>query len=255
VRAPDAVMEIIMLGTGTSIPHPDMASPGVCVRTKSSLVLFDLGSGALKRLAEAGVSYLDVGHVVFTHYHPDHTGDLVPLLFSYRNPFRPRTTGLTVIGPPGLVEFYGALCGVYGPFVEAREYELELVEHREPYETEEFLLEGLRVRHTESSLAYRFSSGGKTFVVSGDTGPFPRLAEFSRGADLAIFECSFRDDAGVEGHLTPETAGALAEEAGVPRLVLTHFYPVFDGYDIAAHCRKAYGGEVVIGKDLSRIRL
>ncbi len=248
-------MEIIMLGTGTSIPHPERASPGVCVRTAGSLVLFDLGSGTLKRLAEAGESYLDVDHVVFTHYHPDHTGDLVPLLFSYRNPFRPREAKLTIVGAPGLAEFHRALSGVYGDFVEAREYDLEIVEFRDPYEAGDFRLEGLRVPHTESSLAYRLSSGGRSIVVSGDTGAFAGLAKFSRGVDLAIFECSFRDDMEIEGHLSPTKAGQLAEEAGVPKLVLTHFYPVFEGFDIALHCRKVYGGEVIVGKDLSRIRL
>lgn len=249
-------MEVILLGTGTSIPHPEKASSGVCVRTDDTLVLFDLGSGTLKRLAEAGISYLDIDHVIFTHYHPDHTGDLVPLVFSYRNPFRPRSRNFTLVGPPGLTEFYRGLRGVYGDFVEPRDYELELVEHEGAYETDGFLLTSLPVHHTEASLAYRFYSEQKSIVVSGDTGPFPELADFSRGADLAIFECSFRDDMDAEGHMTPTSAGLLAEEAGVTKLVLTHFYPVFDdGYDIVGRCRKVYSGDVIVGEDLSRIRL
>lgn len=246
-------MELLLLGTGTSIPHPRRSSPGCCVSAGGSRILFDIGSGSLRRLAEAGISYLEIDYVFLTHLHPDHTGDLVPLLFASRNPLQPRTKRLTVSGPPGTKDFYRGLLGVYGDLVEANEYKLGIVELEGPFEASGFRIECHRVPHTATSLAYRIFWGGKNIVVTGDTGYSEGLIEFSKGADLLLAECSFRDDMDASGHLTPGTAGRLAGEAGVARLVLTHFYPVFEGYDIERECRKHFRGDLVVGEDLMGI--
>jgi len=248
-------VEITLLGTGTSIPHPDRASSGCLVRAGGTVMLFDVGSGTLKRLAEAGHSYLEIDLVFLTHFHPDHTGDLVPLLFALRNPYFPRTGSLQIVGPPGLLDFYRGLCGVYGTHVEALDYDLKIAEMEGPFEATSFSVMSVNVPHTRQSLAYRVEAEGRSFVVSGDTGPSPELVEFSRGADLALFECSFTVEQEAEGHLTPVTAGGMAEEAGVSKLVLTHFYPVFGGCDIVSDCRKVFSGEVTVGTDLMRILL
>ena len=250
-----ARVEIVLLGTGTSIPHPEMASPGCCVRIPGAVLLFDIGSGNLKRLAEAGISYLDINCVFLTHFHPDHTGDLVPLLFAFRNPYHPRETGFKICGPPGLVDFYRGLCGAYGTHVEALDYDLEIKEMGGVYETDSFRVLSLHVPHTGASLAFRIESAGRNFVVSGDTGYSEELVEFSRGADAVLYECSFPGDSAVTGHLTPTLAARMAEEAGVGKLVLTHFYPVFDGYDITGECRKVFGGTIVLGRDLLTFQL
>jgi len=246
-------VELLLLGTGTSIPHPERNSPGCCVEAGGSRILVDLGSGGLTRLAEAGISYLDIDYLFLTHFHPDHTGDLVPLIFASRNPFHPREKRLTLSGPRGLKDFYRGLLGVYGEFVEPRGYDLKIVELEGPFEASGFRITSHRVPHTASSLAYRIFSGGKSIVVSGDTGYSEEFVEFSSGTDLLLCECSFRDDMDIPGHLTPRTAARIGEEAGAARLVLTHFYPVFEGIDIEAECRKHYRGELTVGRDLMRI--
>lgn len=248
-------MEIVLLGTGTSIPHPDRASPGCLIRIEGVCMLFDLGSGTLKRLAEAGISYLDIDNVFLTHFHPDHTGDLVPLLFACRNPYHRREKKLTIAGPPGTRDFYRGLRGVYGINVEAEGYELHITEVRGTYETGKFSVSSIRVPHTDSSVAYRVSSGRDSIVISGDTEASQELVEFSKGADIVIYECSFRDDMEASGHLTPTLAARMAQEAGIGKLILTHFYPVFEGYDIEEKCRSVYDGEVVVGRDLMKLQL
>jgi ribonuclease BN (tRNA processing enzyme) len=245
-------MELLLLGTGTAIPHVERSSPGAFVKAGSSRILFDTGSGTLRRLSEAGISYLDIDQVFFTHFHPDHTGDLVPLLFASRNALQPRAKKLILGGPPGLEAFYRGLLGVYGEFIEAGDYDLGIVEIQGSFEARDFLLLSHKVPHTENSFAYRISSEGKSLVLSGDTGYSEDLVEFSRDADLLLCECSFRDDMEISGHLTPRLAGRIAREAGARRLVLTHFYPVFEDYDIEAACRKEYRGEVAVGRDLMK---
>ncbi len=60
-----------------------------------------------------------------------------------------------------------------------------------------------------------------------DTRPCPGALELARGADLLVCESTFLDAeadlASAYGHLTARQAAGLAREAGVRRLVLTHF--------------------------------
>ena len=68
---------------------------------------------------------------------------------------------------------------------------------------------------------------GRSIGYSGDTRPTRRLAKFFAGSDLLIFDSTFasRDtDKAVERkHSTASEAAQLAKDAGVGRLVLTHF--------------------------------
>jgi len=67
---------------------------------------------------------------------------------------------------------------------------------------------------------------GRTVVLSGDTRPCRAVAEAARGADLLVHEATFAADEGdkadLTGHSTSAEAAAVARDAGVRRLVLTH---------------------------------
>ena len=68
---------------------------------------------------------------------------------------------------------------------------------------------------------------GRRLGYSGDTRPTKRLVRFFRGCDLLIFDSTFagrdRVKAVERKHSTSAEAAVLAKEAGVGRLVLTHF--------------------------------
>lgn len=69
---------------------------------------------------------------------------------------------------------------------------------------------------------------GLRLLYATDTEPTAELAEQARGADLLCMDATYADDADAPkarlyGHATCAEAGALAAEAGVRRLWLTHY--------------------------------
>lgn len=248
-------MQLTILGSGTAIPSRRRGSPGLLVEVAGQSLLFDGGAGTLGRLLQAGISAIDLDRVFYTHLHPDHTGELIPLLFALRNPAWRRTKPLYLTGPKGFLPFYEGLSRLYGDWIAAKGYELVLHETlKEVTEAEGFRVIPREVVHVQHSLCYRVESAdGKSLVYSGDTSYCEAMIEAARGADLLVLECAAPDEQPVEVHLTPTEAGQIAALAGCRRLVLTHFYPICEAYDLVTPCKKVFDGELILAEDLMRL--
>ena len=249
-------MEGRILGSGTAVPHPRRGTAGNLVRRSGATILIDTGLGTLQKLAILGISPAEPDAVAFTHLHLDHTAELAPLLFCLRNVGIGRTKTLTLLGAPGLRDFYERLRRMYGSWVEPEGYPLEIEEISDrPVSLGSLVLTGFPVMHTPQSLAFRVEDPGtgKAAAFSGDTDLCEGLVAAARDADVAVFECSFPDEHKVEGHLTPGEAGTAASSARVRKLVLTHFYPECEGADILGQCRATFSGEIILAEDLLRI--
>ena len=95
-----------ILGAGGAVPTPTHTPAAYWVVVDGESILMDPGPGALVRLVRSGAAPRgvdDITRVVLTHLHPDHTGDLVALLFAMHSPVPVRTDPLHLWGPPGLV--------------------------------------------------------------------------------------------------------------------------------------------------------
>ena len=254
-------MELIILGSGTAIPMNDRASPSLALLIEGQLALFDMGPGALRQLTKAGLNHEEIKHVFLTHFHPDHTADLIHLLFATKNPtILKRRAPFTITGPHGTKEFIDGLKAAYRDWL-TLPTEIMGIDELDAGGKDKRNYSGIGimtcpVSHTPNSIAYRVEDGqGKIFVYSGDTGFCNEIVTLAEGADLLILEASFPDGEEVEGHLTPSGAGRIASLAGVKRLVLTHFYPECLATDIAAQCRRSFGGELTLGSDLLHLHI
>ena len=255
-----AQLEACVIGSGTGIPNSRRRPPALVVRVKGYFLLFDCGAGTIWSLAEAGLDYRDLDSLWFTHFHPDHTAGLVPLLFAARSPLYGREKPLIINGPAGLKDFFRRLHGVYGSWIELDSALLTIEEIDHTGATEMKLplgkLSALPVEHTKESLGYRLETkDGLVFAYSGDTEYCDNLVTLAREADLFFCECSFPDNLKTTGHLTPEWVGRVAQEADCKRLVLIHLYPLCDEIDVVAACRKQYSGEIVLAEDFMWFRL
>ncbi len=252
-------MEVVTVGSGTCVPSARRAGPCQLLRAWGYNIVVDMAAGSLRRLLRAGVRQGDIDLVLFTHFHPDHTGELLPFIFASKyGPGFKRKRPILVWGPEGLSRLLGGLAEAWGQWAEAEANKLVFEEIPVGIATNQqfppFFIRTVHTNHTPQSLAYRIEGpDGTSVVFSGDTDFCRELIELSDGADLLVLECAAPEGKKVTGHMTPSEAGRLAQEARVKKLVLTHFYPECDKSDILGPCRRMFNGPVILAEDMLRV--
>ncbi len=251
-------MEITIIGSGTAVPALHRASPCVLARTGGTTLLCDTGPGTLRQMLKAGVTVADVDQIIYTHLHIDHTADLAPFLFAARYaPELRRTKGLTIMGPPGIRQFYNNLTVAYGDWIIPDNFSIDWIElQSDTIQLQDCTVTGAPVAHTQNSIAVRLEdNAGRTVVYSGDTDYCPGIVALARCADILILECSFPEHMRRAGHLIPSLAGRIARESACKKLVLTHLYPPCETADMLTPLGEQFSGETVIARDLMKMHL
>ncbi len=250
-------MKLTILGSGTAIVTARRGSSGYLIKIADTTLLLDSGSGTLRKISEASSSFKDIDYAIYTHCHPDHVVDLISLTFALRIPSNYKSKNLTVIGPTGMKEFHQNLTKAFNNVIEPKGYNLTIKELSNDYlDFENFRLKSSLVKHHDNCLAYRVESkDGKSIVYSGDTDYCDSIIDLACNADVLLLECSYPKHIKVDGHLNSTLAGQIARESNCKKLVLTHFYPLCDDYDILSQCKEEFSGEIVLAEDLMTIEI
>lgn len=252
-------MRVTTLGTGTVALVGARVCAGQYVEAGAVRLLMDCGSGICHRLAELRLPWSDITHVAFTHFHTDHISDYATLVQAWRyGQLPPRTAPLTVLGPAGTTDLIARMAVMHGDWVRVPGFPVTVVELA-PGASHDLgdgvVLSAAKVPHTAESIALSVTRGGRRVVYSGDMGYDPMFAEWARGADLLICECSLPEEMAIVEHLTPAQCGALAAAALPRHLVLTHFYPPVEATDIRATVSAHYAGPITLAADGSAFEI
>jgi ribonuclease Z len=99
---------------------------------------------------------------------------------------------------------------------------------------------------------------GRKVVIAGDTAPAPSVVEAARGADVLVHEATFLDEererAQETAHSTALEAAAVAREADVALLVLTHLSNRYFGPELAREARTIFP-DTVVPKDFDVVEV
>ena len=115
-------LDLVFFGTSGSVPTATRAPSALLVRRGGERLLFDCGEGTQRQLLRSSVGLVELREVFVSHFHADHYLGLPGMLKTFA--LRGRELPLTVYGPPGLRELFGALRRIFGKLP----YGLELVE-------------------------------------------------------------------------------------------------------------------------------
>ena len=246
-------MKIVTLGTGGCFPNPRRSAPATVVLAADRWILVDAGENVGPRLVESGIPPEDLAAVLLTHYHADHTAGLAPLLLGL-HVARQRTAPLLIGGGPSLGRLRRGLAQAFGDWLLNPCFPLQWTEYDPPGELafgSDLTVRYEEVIHTEAHrcLGYRFACDGKVLAVSGDTIACDGLRRLILQADLLLCEAGYPDDEPVPGHLTPAQIAAIANGAGVKKIVLTHFAEDRLTERLTAAVQADFAGQVSAARD------
>src|SRR6476620_6337673 len=104
-------MKFVVLGSGSSFPHPNRSSSAYWLETASGTILLDCSAAAIQRMAQEKLDWANLDAIWISHFHLDHIGGLAPFLFGTRNApeMASRTKPLKIFGAKGLKKLVEAL--------------------------------------------------------------------------------------------------------------------------------------------------
>jgi ribonuclease BN (tRNA processing enzyme) len=251
-------MRLTTLGTGTASPSATRVNAGHLLDAGDVRILLDCGSGVVHRLATVGADWLGITHVVLTHFHPDHILDVPTLLYAWRyGTLPPRQDPVEIIGPPGTDALLGRMSDLIADDLRAKGFPVHVREVRsgESATVGSVHLEARKVPHTEESVAYSMSRGGRRVVYTGDTGFDPSFGSWAAGCDVLLAECSLPASLAITTHMTPEQCAELAALARPRVMALTHFYPPVEQVDIRGIVQEKFDGAIVLARDGTTIEV
>ncbi|MBW3615321.1 MAG: MBL fold metallo-hydrolase [Actinobacteria bacterium] len=226
---------LTVLGCSGSYPGPGRACSGYLVRSETTTIWLDAGSGTLANL-QRHVELTAVDALVLSHDHPDHWVDLTGYYVACKHYLgRP---SVPVYAPAGLRE---------AVYYRDEPLEWHTVTDGDHRDIGDVSLTFSRTDHGNETLAVRVDAGGRSLGYSADSGPGWSLEALGPGLDLALCEATYlKDMEGRAQHMSARQAGASARAAGAARLVLTHLQPATDPDASRAEGAEAFGGAVEV---------
>lgn len=214
-------MRLLFLGTAGY--HPNERRQTTCLMLPEAGIVLDAGTGMFRVRKHLQTSTLDI---LLSHAHLDHVVGLtyLPGVLWEKNISR-----VTVHGDAAKLAAIRQHLFATDLFPLAPSYTPQ------PLTASSFSIGDVRLshfalKHPGGSIGYRLDWPDRSLVFVTDTtaaGKNSPYLEMTRGADLLVHECNFRDEqvqwAEQTGHSCVTQVAELAAAAGVKRLVLTHF--------------------------------
>src|SRR5690606_15588535 len=128
-RARGHAMKLTVVGSGTAAPEPDRVCAGHLLESAELRLLLDCGPGVVHGMARLALDWRGITHLLLTHFHNDHIGDVPTLFFAWKHGMLPaRSAPLTVFGPPGTKKLLGRMGELFGSHVGAPDFPLDVHE-------------------------------------------------------------------------------------------------------------------------------
>ncbi|HYC91351.1 MAG TPA: ribonuclease Z [Thermoanaerobaculia bacterium] len=256
-------MAITFLGTSSGTPSRERNVSSVAVVLDGTVLLFDCGEGTQHQLLRAPVKSGAIEAIFITHLHGDHVYGLPGLLAtlsmngrerpltlvgpeglrehvecvlrtSHHNPMFPIEFGARRSGFSPTFDGFRVVSAPLEHSIPAQGY--CIIEDDRPGTFDPGRARALGIPPGPEWGALQRAGDprvcgpprpGRRIAYCTDTRPCPSAVELARGADVLIHESTYAEELRAEAderlHSTAMGAAGVAREAGVGRLLLTHF--------------------------------
>lgn len=233
-------MKLTTIGFWGGYPKVNGASSGYLLEQDGFRLAIDFGSGVLSKMQNF-IQPDELDAVIISHYHSDHIADIGVLQHArlVQGYLGKDMDPLPIYGHRLDEEAFARLS--YKNITFGVEYSGD-----NPIQIGPFKVEFRRTKHSAPCFAMRFTSGGKSFVFTGDTAYTEELIPLAEDADVLLCECNFYGSQCGEdaGHMNSFDAGTLAEKARVKSLILTHLPHFGDHSLLLNEVAQKYAGPV-----------
>ena len=255
-REDDEMIELTVLGSHSPYAPANGACSGYLVEIDGFNIMMDCGNGTFSRL-QKHIDFAKLNIVILTHLHPDHYSDIYCLRQAIGSAIKSgqREEPLFVYLPDAPTSIADEIRSWQDVF-----YTVSL---EEALATEQdfnlFQLSFFKTKHSVPSYGVKISHNGQNMLVyTSDTGWYSELADHCRGAKLLLVEASLRDyelqDLG-DVHLTAAQAGRLGHMAQVENMILTHFFPNHNLFQLQREAEQTFEGKVNLAKMGSKFQI
>ena len=249
-------LELLVLGCSGSGPSREVPASGYLVRSATTAVWLDAGTGTFMALARE-MDPADVDAVVISHLHADHSTDVFGL-FHYLAYRVGTVADMPLLLPAGAIIKLAAYLDAGQGHAFFTTFAPREVGDGNLVQVGDLALRFAAASHSVPTNAVRIESGDRSIAYSGDTGPGGGFPELAAGADVVLCEAGMgepREQAIYPYHLSGAEAGAIAERAGAGRLILTHLAPTLSAQEITDAARAVFTGLVVLASPGLRVEV
>jgi ribonuclease BN (tRNA processing enzyme) len=259
LAGPKTGTRVITLGTlAGPLPRAHRAQASNLLIVNGAVYVLDVGDGAARRIAKAGINIRDIGTIFLTHLHDDHTAGLGTLMSVAWD--SQRTEPISVYGPPRTEDLVKAAVQYFSISAEiriadggrsvpiAQVFFGHDVRPGMIYQDANVKVTAAETTHFEfhtgaaagkhKSYAYRFETPDRVVVFTGDTGLNDALTKLAKDADLLVSEANSAEermqlliDSGQWQAMTP------AEQSGIKRQMTQGHLSTEDVGKMAAQAR------------------
>ena len=269
-------VDLQILGSGGPLGRGNRASSGYLLWINGEArVMVDAGGGTFLRFHEAGATVETMDLLAISHLHPDHAAE-IPALYWVHGFTTP------IAGPsgsdqlPSITEFMQSLFqsddAAFRVLETLRDTEVIEIDASGEFEsvvleTNDYVIRAIGVPHGEvPALGFRIDIDDRSIAFASDqTGTNANFTQLIEDVDVLVAHLTIPET--VQGrpamlHARPSVWGAMAEEAKVSQLVLSHLGAILQGNredpDNPASVlgpnwevlRANYSGDITVGEDL-----
>ncbi|MRS13097.1 MAG: MBL fold metallo-hydrolase [Actinobacteria bacterium] len=244
-------MQLTVLGSAASYPEAGRACAGYLVRSGETTILLDCGNGVLSNLGRV-MDPTVLSAVFVSHGHVDHFADVYGLQAALRYAPAGPMPPLPLYLPVGLFARMSAILSPHGAAELDGAFRVHEYADAESLQVDGVTVTPRRVDHADETFAFVVEADGVRLCYTADTRPGAAVLAAACGAHLLLADATLPPEfAGRAPHMTAAEAGALAREAGVHTLALTHLWPGVDRTAAAEEAREAFGGRVIVADEMA----